>query len=86
VSVTGVRTGPSQPSEHAPVGVVGIFDVGSKQGTHFCADPHELSGRRGCAATDGKQVERHRPSAPAIDVHEAGLSLFAEAMMKSGVQ
>jgi len=86
VSVTGGCAGASQPSEHAPVGAVGVADVGSKQGTHFCPAVHVLCGRSGCAATDGKHVERHRPSAPAMDVHEAGLSWFADAMMKSGVQ
>ena len=87
VSVVGGCTGASQPSEHAPVGVVGSVASGSKHGAQTVPAAHVAVGKSAArAATQGRQVETHRPSAPAIDTQLGGTKLSAEAITSSGVQ
>src|SRR6266566_3752370 len=73
VKTSGSCLGASQPSEHAPVGSVGVADVGSKQGAQIVPLAHVDCGKSlAFAAMSGRQVDTQRPSAPASDVHAGG--------------
>ena len=70
---------------HAPVGAVGSSAVGLKQGAHFSPSSQVSFGScAACAATDGKQVDTQRPSAPATDVHVLGTKLPPVSISLSG--
>src|SRR6185312_137293 len=87
ISTTGGFAGASHDSVHAPVGAVGSEAVGLKQGAHFSPAAHTSSGS--CAAslpTGGRQVDRQRPSAPAIDVHDVGTNCPPDVINGSGTQ
>src|SRR5687768_3536442 len=85
--MTGFSLRASQAIEQAPGGVLGSGAVGSKQGTHAWPTPQPRLGRNGAVcATSGRQVERQRPSAPAIERQVLGTQLLADEMIGSGAQ
>src|SRR5215831_7785988 len=87
VSMNGGSLGMSQASVHAPVGVVGSVEVGSKQGTHFSPAPQTSVGKSwALLATSVRHVDRQRPSTPAIELHDFGTELPLDAMIGSGAQ
>ena len=66
---------------------MGSAASGSKQGAQRSPTAQPAVGRSAaCAATNGRHVDKQRPSAPAIEVHELGTEVFAVAMMESGAQ
>jgi hypothetical protein len=87
VKTSGGFWAASQPSEQAPVGSIGVADVGSKQGAQIVPLGHVDCGRSlALAAMSGRQVDTQRPSAPASDVHVGGTKLLPVAMTGSGRQ
>src|SRR5262245_60188584 len=70
VSRVGGLVGASQAKLQAPVAAVGLDAVGLKHGMHRSGAAHTLWGSPTASATEGRQVERHRPSAPAIDTQD----------------
>ena len=65
--------GASHARVHAPVAAFGSAAVGLKQGAQTVPVGQTSCGSRSASlAISGRHVERHRPSAPAIDVHAGG--------------
>ncbi len=87
VNVSGGFFGASHARLQAPVGAVGSADVGSKQGTHFSLAAQTSVGKsEALEATSGRQVDKQRPSTPAIELHDFGTKLPLDEMSGSGAQ
>src|SRR6185369_3291303 len=87
MSTTGGLAGWSHERLHAPVGAVGSDAVGLKQGAHFSPSAHTSFGScAASAAIGGRHVDKERPSAPAIDVHDFGTNLPPVEISGSGTQ
>src|SRR5262245_60410043 len=87
VTSSGASIGASQPSVHASVGAEKSAAIGSKHGAQRSPLGQMSWGKKTpWLATNGMQLDRHRPSEPPTDVQLCGLILPPLAMSASGAQ